>query len=317
MTTLSYTYGNANVLPQDTVDVLKDPTNGRLYKRQKDMEEIYQNDLMELFLAENLPFMLENPGHIAKFLDQIVPTLQERDWTIHSTVNDFNVLDTPIDLTFGVESPKQDWFEFSQNTTIDGQEMSFSEITRLLVENQGYIKTSKGYVKVSEESQKNSKHSTHSKHLPVKNHLTCWNSCHYWGSSVEGKDSSSNQFIENFKNFHRSENTLGNDFEGELRDYQTYGVKWLSFLNQYKFGGILADDMGLGKTVQTIAFTTSIEQTAPYLVIGPTNVIYNWEKKLTSLPNVKRPSSMVVQIAKNSRTNQKQLRHYFFWHPQK
>ena len=239
MTTLSYTYGNANVLPQDTVDVLKDPTNGRLYKRQKDMEEIYQNDLMELFLAENLPFMLENPGHIAKFLDQIVPTLQERDWTIHSTVNDFNVLDTPIDLTFGVESPKQDWFEFSQNTTIDGQEMSFSEITRLLVENQGYIKTSKGYVKVSEESQKELKTLNSFQAFTSKKSFNMLEFLPLLGiTSVEGKDSSSNQFIENFKNFHRSENTLGNDFEGELRDYQTYGVKWLSFLNQYKFGGI-------------------------------------------------------------------------------
>ena len=78
MTTLSYNYGNENVLPQDTTTVLKDATTGRLYKRQKDMEDIYQNDLMELFLSENLPFLLENPGHIAKFLDQIVPTLKER-----------------------------------------------------------------------------------------------------------------------------------------------------------------------------------------------------------------------------------------------
>ena len=107
-------------------------------------------------------------------------------------------------------------------------------------------------------------------------------------SSIEGNDDSSSQFIENFKNFHRTEDTLGNDFEGELRDYQTYGVKWLSFLNQYQFGGILADDMGLGKTVQTIAFTTSIEQTAPYLVIGPTNVIYNWEKEIAKFTKRKK-----------------------------
>ncbi|MEC8677920.1 MAG: DEAD/DEAH box helicase [Candidatus Margulisiibacteriota bacterium] len=289
MTTLSYNYGNENVLPQDTTTVLKDATTGRLYKRQKDMEDIYQNDLMELFLAENLPFLLENPGHIAKFLDQIVPTLKEREWLIHSTVNDFNVLDTPIDLTFGVESPKQDWFEFSQTTTIDGQELSFTEISRLLVENQGYIKTSSGYVKVSEESQQELKTLNSFHAFTSKKSFNMLEFLPLLGiTSVEGKDSSSNQFIENFKNFHRSENTLGNDFEGELRDYQTYGVKWLSFLNQYKFGGILADDMGLGKTVQTIAFTTSIEQTAPYLIIGPTNVIYNWEKEIDKFTKRKK-----------------------------
>ena len=167
--------------------------------------------------------------------------------------------------------------------------MSFSEITRLLVENQGYIKTSKGYVKVSEESQKELKTLNSFQAFTSKKSFNMLEFLPLLGiTSVEGKDSSSNQFIENFKNFHRSENTLGNDFEGELRDYQTYGVKWLSFLNQYKFGGILADDMGLGKTVQTIAFTTSIEQTAPYLVIGPTNVIYNWEKEIDKFTKRKK-----------------------------
>ena len=288
-TTLSYNYGNANVLPHDDTLVLKDPTTNRLFKRQKNMEEIYQNDLMELFMAENLPFMLENPGHIAKFLDIIVPTLKEREWIIQSTIHDFNVLDTPIDLTFGVESPKKNWFEFSEHTTIDGQEMSFAEISRLLVENQGYIKTQSGYVKVSEESQNelktlNSFHAfTSKKSFKMLDFLPLLGL-----SSVEGKDDNANQFIENFKNFHRSENTLGNDFKGELRDYQSYGVKWLSFLNQYQFGGILADDMGLGKTVQTIAFTTSIEQSAPHLIIGPTNVIYNWEKEIEKFTKRKK-----------------------------
>lgn len=289
MTALSYNYGNSTVLPQDTTDVLKDATNGRLYKRQKDMEEIYQNDLMELFMSEELPFLLENPGHIARFLDKIVPTLKEREWVINSTINDFNVLDTPIDLTFNVESPKQDWFEFSQHTTIDGQEMSFAEITRLLVENQGYIKTSGGYVKVSEESQQELKTLNSFQAFTSKKTFNMLEFMPLLGiSSIEGTDSNSSQFIENFKNFHRSEDTLGNDFSGELRDYQTYGVKWLSFLNQYKFGGILADDMGLGKTVQTIAFTTSIEQTSPYLIIGPTNVIYNWEKEIDKFTKRKK-----------------------------
>ena len=46
--------------------------------------------------------------------------------------------------------------------------------------------------------------------------------------------------------------------------------------------------MGLGKTVQTIAFTTSVEQTAPYLIIGPTNVVYNWEKELSKFTKRKK-----------------------------
>lgn len=37
---------------------------------------------------------------------------------------------------------------------------------------------------------------------------------------------------------------------GELRDYQLKGVKWLISLYQNGINGILADQMGLGKTVR-------------------------------------------------------------------
>lgn len=37
---------------------------------------------------------------------------------------------------------------------------------------------------------------------------------------------------------------------GELRDYQLKGVKWLISLWQNGLNGILADQMGLGKTVR-------------------------------------------------------------------
>lgn len=45
-----------------------------------------------------------------------------------------------------------------------------------------------------------------------------------------------------------------------LRPYQKDGYVWLNFLNQNRFGGILADDMGLGKTLQTIALLLKIYQ---------------------------------------------------------
>ncbi|MBM7635602.1 DEAD/DEAH box helicase [Streptococcus saliviloxodontae] len=66
--------------------------------------------------------------------------------------------------------------------------------------------------------------------------------------------------------------------EAELRDYQMTGVKWLSMLDHYGFGGILADDMGLGKTLQTISFLTSrITESSKVLVLSPSSLIYNWK----------------------------------------
>ncbi|MDQ8819922.1 SNF2 helicase associated domain-containing protein [Streptococcus ruminantium] len=63
-----------------------------------------------------------------------------------------------------------------------------------------------------------------------------------------------------------------------LRDYQQTGVKWLSMLDTYGFGGILADDMGLGKTLQAIAFLTSrLTEDSKVLILAPSSLIYNWQ----------------------------------------
>ena len=63
---------------------------------------------------------------------------------------------------------------------------------------------------------------------------------------------------------------------GELRPYQTDGVKWLLTLYKYSLGGILADDMGLGKTIETIAFINAIKNNKPILIVSPKSLVFNW-----------------------------------------
>ncbi len=61
------------------------------------------------------------------------------------------------------------------------------------------------------------------------------------------------------------------DLKATLRDYQTEGFHWLSFLKRMHMGGILADAMGLGKTVQALCI---LEHQS--LVVAPTSVLHNW-----------------------------------------
>ncbi len=64
-------------------------------------------------------------------------------------------------------------------------------------------------------------------------------------------------------------------FEGTLRDYQSRGVDWISFLTDNGFGALLADDMGLGKTIQTIAWILR-SKGGRVLVVAPLTLLSNW-----------------------------------------
>jgi len=73
-------------------------------------------------------------------------------------------------------------------------------------------------------------------------------------------------------------------FQGELRDYQREGLGWLTFLEEFQFGGCLADDMGLGKTVQVLAFLSQRYDAKPKhdpsLIVVPKSLLFNWRREI-------------------------------------
>lgn len=93
--------------------------------------------------------------------------------------------------------------------------------------------------------------------------------------------------LQNLSNFEKIVNTSPPlHFIGQLRPYQQAGYNWFHFLQEFKFGGVLADDMGLGKTVQTLAFLQkqkedlkSTDHAKTSLLILPTSLVYNWQKE--------------------------------------
>lgn len=73
-------------------------------------------------------------------------------------------------------------------------------------------------------------------------------------------------------------------FQGKLRTYQAFSLKWMKFLRDMEIGGILADDMGLGKTVQ-VAANLQIrkkengKQKKISLIVCPKSLVNNWKSE--------------------------------------
>ena len=61
------------------------------------------------------------------------------------------------------------------------------------------------------------------------------------------RDSLYKAVVRGMKSVADSDFEIPASFQGELREYQKTGYRWLRTLDHWGFGGILADDMGTGK----------------------------------------------------------------------
>jgi len=113
------------------------------------------------------------------------------------------------------------------------------------------------------------------------------------------------KFINNFKDAKKKKIEIIKPSDVELRDYQESGIRWLTNIANYGFGGILADEMGLGKTLQTIMFIASRlkeDKNREILIVCPTSLIYNWESEFNRFaPSIK------VKVIADVRSKREQI----------
>lgn len=115
------------------------------------------------------------------------------------------------------------------------------------------------------------------------------------------------EFVKDLKEPEKLTFEVPEDLQASLRPYQETGFKWLSMLDYYGLGGVLADDMGLGKTIQTITFILSKlkKQAGKYLIVSPSSVVYNWEKEFEQFA----PSVQTTVISGTVDEREGQLKH--------
>ena len=63
-------------------------------------------------MENKIPFLLQNPGDIATFLNKLIPMLKARNWTIISDTEGFNLEKEPLSINFSLESEGKNLFYF-------------------------------------------------------------------------------------------------------------------------------------------------------------------------------------------------------------
>ncbi len=235
------------------------------------------------------------------FRELTIPELKEQDWKI--TIDEsfkyrFEYIDN-IEMQ-GKESEGNAWFELSFSVYIGGRKQPLLPIVTPLLEEFDSVKDlpehlnleleDGGFLHIPSKEIKpilqtifelfDKKEGDSIFIHPYDAHLLDIDADIEWKGAKELKELS--QKLKNFKGIATVEPSR--NLQAELRDYQQFGLNWLNFLHEFRFGGILADDMGLGKTVQTLAFLQVLKEQGklkkPTLIVMPTSLIGNWKNEI-------------------------------------
>jgi len=263
---------------------------------------IYEaHPLIEGYLSLANSSMQEAIERWRVFKEEIIPQLEDEGWNIEideSFKYKFEYIDSIA--VENASSETNDWFELSFSVDIGGRKLELLPIVAPLVaefdsvdelperlnlelEEGGFLHLESKEVKpilktIFELFDK--KEGNNLIVNPFDAHLLDIDADIEWKGLKELRELA--QKLKDFKGITKVE--ASENLNANLRDYQMFGLDWLNFLHEFKFGGILADDMGLGKTIQTLAFLQVIKErgelSKPTLIIMPTSLIGNWKNEI-------------------------------------
>ncbi|MBP6385621.1 MAG: SWIM zinc finger family protein [Pseudarcicella sp.] len=179
-----------------------------------------------------------------------------------------------------------DWFDMQMEMQFGEQSVSIKEIQKAIQKKQNYIELPDGTLGLLPEEWIK-KYEPILKFGKIKGDTLQLSKLHFSLIEVLGEELNNEalqqelyekkQKLLNFKEMKAF--PMPSNVNASQRDYQVEGFKWLNFLDEFSFGGILADDMGLGKTLQMLTFLQEQVNRHPdkvNLVVLPTTLIFNW-----------------------------------------
>lgn len=186
-------------------------------------------------------------------------------------------------------SSGQDWFDVDVEVSFGDTLVSLNDIRKAVIKKQKYIQLKDGSVGILPEEWLN-KLNKYFRNGEIKKDKLKISKLRF--SIVDELfDNIDDELI--IKELHEKRNRLKQVTEiknivvpraikAKLRPYQKEGLNWLHFLDEMKWGGILADDMGLGKTLQILAFISKkkSKKTMASLIVVPTTLLFNWQNEI-------------------------------------
>ncbi|WP_373520097.1 SNF2-related protein [Aquiflexum sp.] len=202
-------------------------------------------------------------------------------------IKKYNPFPPVVSLEFG---SSQDWFEVQANVAFGDQKVKLRDIKKALDRDQEFIELEDGSLGILPEKwMKKFGKLFRSGDTDKNNFKVPKTLFHILDEFEEAKSfpeiiKEIEEKKEKLKSFTEIKNAkVPKKLKAELRNYQHTGLNWLNFLQEYKWGGILADDMGLGKTLQMIALICKMVESnkkAKILVVAPTTLLFNWKNEL-------------------------------------
>jgi SNF2 family DNA or RNA helicase len=221
-------------------------------------------------------------------LGRAVRTLVDQEWSVFA---DGSQVRQAGNMRFRVASDI-DWFEVQTEVDFEGRSVSFPELLRALERGESTVRLDDGSLGILPEEwleqigMISGLGTVMDENLRFSNSQAALLDALLASQEDVVVDEAFESARERFRSFSGVETVEPPDsFKGTLRGYQQEGLSWLTFLNEFGFGGCLADDMGLGKTVQFLAMLLKeLEEhpkSPPSLVVVPRSLMFNWTSECT------------------------------------
>ncbi len=305
--TVSFDYDGREVALSENERTLVDPARKRVYVRNTEFEERTLVKALEILRDP------QGTGSVPMSdLHRAANDLCRAGWTIHFENQKLLIAD---DFALNVSS-STDWFDLKVSASFGDMAVDQRQLLAALESGSGLVKLADGSLgmlppewlaqyapvaqlgtKFGEMTEDGNLRFTRFQGLMLNAVLT--------DDSRLKADAGFSAFRDKIRQFEgvKSVNAPG-AFKGTLRDYQKEGLAWLSFIQEFETGGILADDMGLGKTIQILAFLLGrIEsqkngQKLPCLVVTPKSLAFNWMDEASRFA----PELKIIRYAGTGRT---------------